>query len=135
MSESVNYTGMTKENVLKGHRSVHKIMDWIDEINMGGTSDEGTGEIVGEIATTGSHRIEEILTMLRSIVMTMGSIDVRMSALEAGVLSMNRRMTHSKPRTAAALKIAASPVFKSAPSTPSVSTPRNHEREGARPRS
>jgi len=103
-------------------------------VNTGSGSDEGTGEIVGEIGTTGTDRIEEIVTMLRSIVMTMGSMDKRLSAVEATVASINRRMTPGRIKPTAnipnpdALKIAESPVFKSASTASSVSTPRGSER-------
>jgi hypothetical protein len=143
MPKTIVHTDMIGDNVLKNHTGLREIMDPIDDIvnlvNADGGSDEGTGEIVGGIATTGSDRIEEILTMLRSIAMTMGSMDKRMSALEASVASMNRRMTQNKPRTLAALpnpdalKITESPVFKSPSSASGVSTPRNHEPSGSAP--
>ena len=81
MTETVNGTGLIRGNALKIYRSLNRVMDSIDQIvdtvNRGTPSDEGTGEIIGEVATSGSDRIEEILTTLRQIVMAVGSMDRR----------------------------------------------------------
>jgi hypothetical protein len=70
VSEAVCSTVVVRDNALKSHRITNRIMDPIDEIvnfvNASVASDAGTSEIVGEIATTGSDRFEEIMTMLRS---------------------------------------------------------------------
>lgn len=134
-------TGMIGGKVLKNYTGLHGTIDPIDDIvnlvNAGESSDEGMSEIVGGIATTGSDRIEEILMMLRSVVMTMGSMDKRMSALEASVANVNRRMTQNRPRTLVALpnsdalKIAESPVFKSPSLASAASASRNHEANGS----
>ena len=67
--------------------------------------------------------------MLRSVVMVVGSLDRRMSAIEASVASMNRRMAGGRSRTALpdseALKIAESPT------TPSASVAHDREHEGS----
>ena len=124
-------------NKLKRHRTVNEIMDAIDDIvnvvNEGRFSDEGTGEIVGEIATTGGDRIEEILTVQRSIVMTLGSMDKRMNAIESSIASLNRKSATARTPNAAAipdlnaLKIAESPVFRSGSTNSTASTPRGRQ--------
>lgn len=143
MTGSVSVEGLIGGNELRNYRGVNRIRDWIDETvniaNTGAASDEGTGEIIGEIATTGSDRIEEILTMLRSAVMIMGSMDMRLSAIEATVAGIDRRLTPGRIKPTAAipnpdaLKITEPPIFRSTSTASSVSTPRNHERKESVP--
>jgi hypothetical protein len=140
VSEAVCSTVVVRDNALKSNRITNRFMDPIDEIvnivNASVASDEGTSEIVGEIATTGSDRFEEIMTMLRSVVMTMGSMDKRLNAIESSVVSLNRRMTPTRARTPAAipnpdaLKITQSPIFRTASTTTTDITARDHGREG-----
>lgn len=97
----------------------NSIDDIIDTMNRGMNFGESGDEEAREVTTMGSDRIDEILSVMRSVVMTMGSVDRRLTAIETTVSGMSRGMNVSATRTTAtipdpnALRISNTPTFRS----------------------
>jgi hypothetical protein len=91
----------------------------INTMNKGMNFGESESEEAREVTTVGSDRIDEVLSVMRSVVMTMESVDRRLTAIETTVNGMSRGMNVPITRTITAvpdpnaLRISNTPTFRS----------------------